>query len=75
LSYLDLEELLAERGIEVDHLTLNRWVQRFPLLIGAARRFGTRAEIGGLSARPTSRSPVSGLRLPGGDQHGQVIDR
>jgi transposase-like protein len=29
LSYRDLEELLAERGIEVDHVTLFRWVQRF----------------------------------------------
>ena len=38
LSYRDLEELLAERGIEVDHVTLHRWVQRFtPLLIDAAR--------------------------------------
>ena len=38
LSYRDLEELLAERGIEVDHVTLFRWVQRFtPLLIEAAR--------------------------------------
>ena len=25
LSYRDLEELLAERGIEVDHVTLYRW--------------------------------------------------
>ncbi|HVA08329.1 MAG TPA: IS6 family transposase [Acidimicrobiales bacterium] len=38
LSYRDLEELLAERGIKVDHVTLSRWVQRFtPLLIDAAR--------------------------------------
>ena len=38
LSYRDLEELLAERGVEVDHVTLFRWVQRFtPLLVGAAR--------------------------------------
>jgi transposase-like protein len=38
LSYRDLEELLAERGIEVDHVTLFRWVQRFThLLIDAAR--------------------------------------
>ena len=42
LSYRDLGELLAERGIEVDHVTLYRWVQRFtPLLIDAARPFGT----------------------------------
>jgi len=28
-SYRDVEELLAERGIEVDHVTVYRWVQRF----------------------------------------------
>jgi transposase, IS6 family len=38
LSYRDVEELLAERGIEVDHVTIYRWVHRFtPLLIDAAR--------------------------------------
>ena len=38
LSYRDLEELLAERGIEVDHVTLYRWVQRFtPILVEAAK--------------------------------------
>src|SRR6478735_6671024 len=38
LSYRDLEELLAEHGVGVDHVTLYRWVQRFtPLLIDAAR--------------------------------------
>jgi transposase, IS6 family len=38
LSYRDVEELLAERGIEVDHVTVFRWVQRFtPLLIDAAQ--------------------------------------
>jgi len=35
-SYRDVEELLAERGITVDHVTIYRCVQRFtPLLIGA----------------------------------------
>jgi IS6 family transposase len=38
LSYRDVEELLAERGVEVDHVTIYRWVQRFtPLLADAAR--------------------------------------
>lgn len=38
LSYRYLEELLAERGIDVDRVTLFGWVQRFtPLLIDAAR--------------------------------------
>jgi IS6 family transposase len=37
-SYRDVEELLAERGITVDHVGVYRWVQRFtPLLIDAAR--------------------------------------
>jgi IS6 family transposase len=34
LSSRDVEELLAERGVEVDHVTIYRWVQRFtPLVI------------------------------------------
>ncbi|GAA2617214.1 hypothetical protein GCM10010399_55240 [Dactylosporangium fulvum] len=38
LSYRDVEELLLERGVEVDHVTVFRWVQRFtPLLADAAR--------------------------------------
>jgi IS6 family transposase len=38
LSYRDVEELLAERGVVVDHVTVYRWVQRFtPLFVDAAR--------------------------------------
>jgi transposase-like protein len=38
LCYRDVEELLAERGVEVDHVTVYRWVRRFtPLLADAAR--------------------------------------
>jgi transposase-like protein len=38
LSYRDVEELRTERGVQVDHVTIYRWVQRFtPLLAGAAR--------------------------------------
>jgi transposase-like protein len=41
LSYRDVEELLAERGIAVDHITIYRWVQRFtPEFIEAAGRCG-----------------------------------
>ena len=28
LSYRDVEELLAERGVTVDHVSIYRWVQR-----------------------------------------------
>jgi IS6 family transposase len=38
LSYRDVEELLAERGVEVDHATIYRWVQTFtPEFSDAAR--------------------------------------
>jgi transposase-like protein len=38
LSYRDIEELLTERGVQVDHVTVYRWVLRFtPLLAEAAR--------------------------------------
>src|SRR6266508_29251 len=36
LSYRDVEELLAERGIQVDHVTIYCWVRRYAT---AARRF------------------------------------
>ncbi len=29
LSYRDLEEMMRERGIEVDHATINRWVVKY----------------------------------------------
>jgi transposase-like protein len=29
LSYRDVEELLAERGVHADHVTVWRWVQRY----------------------------------------------
>jgi transposase, IS6 family len=38
LSCRDVEELLAERGITVDHVTVYRWVQRFTLLLIDAAR-------------------------------------
>lgn len=34
LSRRDLKEMMAERGISVDHLTIHRWVVHFsPLLL------------------------------------------
>jgi hypothetical protein len=47
LSYRDVEELLAERGIEVDHVTIYRWVQRFAPEFAAAAR--ARQQAGELS--------------------------
>jgi hypothetical protein len=54
LSYRDIEELLSERGIEVDHTTIYRWVQRFtPLLADAPDPAATPSGPAGRSTRPT----------------------
>lgn len=47
VSYRDLEEILVERGVVVDHATLNRWVVRYAPLIAAQAQ---------ASKRPTARS-------------------
>ena len=38
LSYRNLEEMMAERGVSVDHSTINRWVLRYAGLIEAEFR-------------------------------------
>ena len=35
VSYRDLEEIMGERGVKVDHATLNRWVIDYSPLIAA----------------------------------------
>ena len=35
VSYRDLEEIMEERGVDVDHATLNRWVVKFSPMIAA----------------------------------------
>ncbi len=76
LSYRDLEELLAERGIEVDHVTLYRWVQRFtPLIVEAARP--CRHAVGDRWFVDETYVKVAGTWryvYRAVDQHGQVID-
>jgi transposase-like protein len=66
LSYRDVEELLAERGIEVDHVTIYRWVQTFTLeFIDAARPARHATGDRGSSTRPTSRSLAAGPTCTG----------
>jgi len=76
LSYRDLEELLAEREIQVDHVTLFRWVQRFtPLLVEAARP--CRHAVGFRWFVDETYVKVSGrwrYVYRAVDEHGQVID-
>jgi len=76
LSYRDVEELLAERGVEVDHVTVYRWVQRFtPLLTEAARpchhAVGDRWQVDETYAKVAGRWRYVYRAI---DQFGQVID-
>ena len=76
LSYRDVEELLIERGIAVDHVTVYRWVQRFtPLLIDAAR--SCRHAAGDCWFVDETYAKVAGRWVylyQAIDQFGQVID-
>ncbi len=76
LSYRDVEELLAERGIEVDHVTVYRWVQTFtPEFIDAARparhATGARWFVDETYVKVAGRWTYLYRAV---DQHGQVID-
>ena len=76
LSYRDVEELLAERGITVDHVTVYRWVQTFtPEFIDAARparrAAGDRWFVDKTCVKVTGRWSYLYRAI---DQHGQVID-
>ena len=76
LSYRDVEELLAERGIEVDHVTVYRWVQCFtPLLVDAAgpcrHRVGGRWYVDETYVKVAGRWRYVYRAI---DQYGQIID-
>ena len=76
LSYRDVEELLAERGIRVDHVTVYRWVQRFTdEFIEAARPCrrlpGDRWFVDETYIKVAGRWTYLYRAI---DQHGQVID-
>ena len=76
LSYRDVEELLAERGIEVDHVTVYRWVQRFTPLLAEAARFA-RQSPGERWFVDETYVKVNGMGryvYRAVDQHVQVID-
>lgn len=76
LSYRDVEELLVERGIEVDHVTVYRWVQRFtPLLVDAARP--CRHSVGNCWFVDETYVKVAGrwrYVYRAVDQYGQIVD-
>ncbi len=76
LSYRDVEKLFARRGIQVDHVTVYRWVQRFTPLLADAARFA-RPSPGDRWFADETYVKVDGVWryvYRAIDQHGQVID-
>jgi transposase, IS6 family len=76
LSYRDVEELLADRGVTVDHVTIYRWVQTFtPEFVDAARparhATGDRWFVDETYVKVAGRWTYLYRAI---DQHGQVID-
>ena len=61
VSYRDLEEIMEERGVDVDHATLNRWVVNYsPLIAAKAQAKIVRPPSHGAWMRPISRCAESG---------------
>src|SRR5467141_42379 len=61
LSYRDVEELLAERGLHADHVTVWRWVQRYaPEMDDVCALGSDRPTTVGEWTKPTSGSRASG---------------
>jgi transposase-like protein len=76
LSYRDVEDLLAERGVTVDHVTVYRWVQAFTgEFIDAARPVrhvpGDRWFVNETYVKVAGRWTYLYRAV---DQHGQVVD-
>jgi len=76
LSYRHVEELMAERGVPIDHATIQRWVVKYSPLLEAA--FHRRKRSAGMSWRMAETY----IKVKGQwrylyravDKHGQTID-
>lgn len=61
LSYRHLEEMMEERGVFIDHSSINRWVTRFlPLLKKSFASTSARWASTGALMKPLSRSEAPG---------------
>ena len=76
LSYRDIEELLLERGLEVDHSTVNRWVLAYAPLVERRLRPFRKPHCGSIRVDETY------IRIRGQwrylyraiDKHGEAVD-
>lgn len=76
LSYRHIEEMMAERGVSVDHSTINRWAIRFlPLIEKCSRQY--RRPVGNKWRMDETYIKVKGCwkyLYRAVDQHGKTID-
>lgn len=56
LSYRDIEELMLERGVSVDHSTVNRWVIEFSPQLENEFRLKNKSQVGGSDLLKKSQS-------------------
>ena len=72
ISYRQLEEMMQERGVEVDHSSLNRWVLKYAQLLDQVFRQRKRPWArAGAWTRPTcaTRSPYGSCSHFNGGNH------
>jgi transposase-like protein len=77
-SYRNLEEMMAERGVQVHHSNIYRWVQKFTLKLEAAfRRSGSKRSVGKSWRMDETYTKVNGLweyLYRAVDKAGQSVD-
>lgn len=70
MFYRDIGELLAERGIEIDHVTVYRWLHRFTRLLG-----GTWPRERTCLTTPPATSPASSTASTTARAHARAHER
>ena len=75
LSYCDVEELLAERGLDISYETVRRWVIKFgPLFARTSAGFDPDRRTFGTWARWWSRSGADVYLWHAVDSEGEILD-
>jgi putative transposase len=77
LSYRNLEEMMEERGIQVDHSNIYRWVQKFTPPLEAAFRNGKKRSVGSSWRMDETYIKIKGqwkYLYRAVDKEGQTID-
>ncbi len=77
LSYRNLEEMMEERGVDVDHSNIYRWVRKFAPQLEAACRKGNKRPVGGIWRMDETYIKVKGqwkYLYRAVDKAGQTVD-